>query len=425
MNQTIFSCSFCEDTFSTQRGLKHHTTRIHIDLKTKITCGKCNKQYSTKSNRDKHESKCTNTVNNIVVDTMKELAKEVKSLKEQQQQVQPQQIINNITNNITNNNGDVNNYNNHGTYTQTNNILTSGLENLIPITNKGIVEQMKQMFADVTQNRKLLLSPKDLGEKISTNVFKGSLLSTDSSRGIMHWKDGDDNNKHVKDPQCAILSTKMYNALLDKKDEVTAPYKEFVDTLRNNINQDTGFERSESYHASSALLTSLDNEETMKAIGKSISKAPVIPKLKQTYKLDKFVKILKDLYHEKPYIFMFQDSNGVGVGIKKALEIHCEFSINDDEIILIDDDKNKIKMHKSSFFDLVKECLLSFSSHFSFLTQYFLNFPNNYETIKRYVESKDVAKTNAANYHKWLNDELNGDEQVVFEKSLLRMLSLR
>jgi hypothetical protein len=418
MNSLVFLCEICEHTFSSQRGLKSHITRSHNNEISSTICGKCNRDFSTRSNRYKHEKKCG--VNNVE-DTVKELVKEVKMMKEKQSQPQ---IINNIThNNITHNN--VSNYNGN-TYTQNNtNILTSGLDNLKPITRQIIIDQMKQMFIEATQEKKLFLTPKDLGEKMSNNVFKGSLLTTDLSRGTIHWKDGDDNNKPIKDPQCAILSSKMYHALIDKKDEVIAPYSDYIDMLTNNINQDTGFERSNDLQKSRHLLDSLSEEDTMKIVGKALSKAPIIPCIKQTFKLEKFQKILKDFYRGKPYIFMFQDSHGVGTSIKKALEAYGDFSANLDELTLKDDDNKKIKISTSSFFDIIKESFNSIPNYIFIFLDYYLDFPHNFETIKIFVESKDIARTNSKIFEKWINNELNTDDQKTFEQKILRMLSLK
>ncbi len=421
MSSVSFICDICKISYGSQRGLKSHMTRSHNETNPSNVCGKCNRQLSSRNNREKHEKKCNALVTEETVKVIVE-----KAIKEQQLQVQPQQIINHITNITNNNNGDTNHYNNNGTYTQTNNILTSSLDNLKPITNRGIVEQMKQMFAEVTQERKLLLTSKDLGEKISSNVFRGSLMTTDASRGVMHWKDGDDNNKPIKDLSCAILSTKMYNALLDKKDEVTASYVEYIDSLTNNIDENTGEERCLDFHNSRKLISSLDNEDTMKHIGKFISKTPVIPKLKQIYKLEKFLNVLKEFFYEKPYAFMFQDSNGVGVSIKKALETYGNFTINEDEINLVDDDKKKIKIQKFSFFEIIKECFNSIPNNiFIFYEHHHLDFPKNFETIKIYVESKDTARNNSKSYQKWLHDELNESEETTYEKNILRMLRLK
>ena len=414
MNNSNFQCTICEHCYSSQRGLRNHVTKTHGNNGSITICSKCNKQFSSRNNREKHELKCSGNVH--VVDTVKELVKEVKMMKEQQTQ-QPH-IIQNITNNITNNNGN--------TYTQNNtNILTSNLDNLKPITRQIIIDQMKQMFIEATQEKKLFLTPKDLGEKMSNNVFKGSLLTTDLSRGTIHWKDGDNNNKPIKDPQCAILSSKMYHALIDKKDEVIAPYSDYIDMLTNNINLDTGFERANDLQKSRHLLESLSEEDTMKIVGKALSKAPIVPCIKQTYKLEKFQKMLKDSYREKPYIFMFQDSNGVGSSIKKVLEAYGDFSINEDEIVLIDDDKKKMKIPMWSFLNNVKECLNSIPGYIFVFSGYYLDFPNNFNMIKIFVESKDTARTNSKVFEKWLNDELNSDEQTTFEKNIRRMLLMK
>ena len=425
-----FKCQYCETEYNSQRGLRSHITRSHNQINASNVCSKCNKQLSSRYNRDKHEKICivstlsTSTSseppkNDEVVQTMKELVKEVKFLKEHQQP--PQTIINNYTtnnnNNTTNNN---NNYNGH-TYTQNNNNNTILLDNLKPITTKSICEALKQIFDDAIREKKLLTSNKELSLKMSNSSLRDSLLTTDASRGVAHWKDGDKNNEHIKDPQCAILSTKMYNALSESMADVVGEYPEYIDKLTNSINEYTGYERSEDIHRSKQVIKSLTDEEFLKTVGKGLSKMAITPAIKQTYQLEKFLSSLKSLYKTRPYLFIFQNPYGIGSSIKKALESYGDFTVDDEEICLDDDDKKKISIPLTLFFQIVKECFVKEGHSLIFYGHYF-EYEPNYEIIKKFLESKEIAKENFAQFSLWIHDQIKDPS---FEKSMYKMLSIR
>ena len=421
-----FCCKICEKQCVSERGLKSHMAKSHSSVLDKV-CRKCNKQYSNKNNRDKHEKNCIVSAfpinvlvepqkNDEVVQTMKELVKEVKFLKEHQQP--PQTIINNYTNNNTTNNN--NNYNGH-TYTQNNNNNTILLDNLKPITTKSICEALKQIFDDAIREKKLLTSNKELSLKMSNSSLRDSLLTTDASRGVAHWKDGDKNNEHIKDPQCAILSTKMYNALSESMADVVGEYPEYIDKLTNSINEYTGYERSEDIHRSKQVIKSLTDEEFLKTVGKGLSKMAITPAIKQTYQLEKFLSSLKSLYKTRPYLFIFQNPYGIGSSIKKALESYGDFTVDDEEICLDDDDKKKISISLTSFFQIVKECFVKEGHSLIFYGHYF-EYEPNYESIKKFLESKEIAKENFAQFSLWIHDQM---KDPLFEKSMYKMLSIR
>lgn len=428
---TTFHCIFCDSEFNTERGLKSHMTRAHNDVNPNNVCTKCHKQLTSRTNRDKHMKTCkvdVSTVivptpeppkNDLVIETMKELVKEVKFLKEHQQ---PHTIINNHNNYNTTNN---NNYNSGHTYTQHNNNNNQTnilIDNLKPITSKGICEALKQIFDDALREKRLLTSNKDLSLKMSNSSLRDSLLTTDASRGVAHWKDGDKDNEHIKDPQCAILSTKMYNALSENIADVMGEYPEYIDKLSDSINEDTGYERFSEINRSKQVLKSLTNEEFLKTVGKGLSKMAITPAVKQSYNIEKFLTILRTLYITKPYIFMLQNAYGIGSSVKKALEIYGNFTVDDEEISLDDDDKKKITIPLSSFFELVKECFVSANCTSIFFMHY-LECDINYEFIKKFLESKEIAKENALKFKKWITEEDIDDPS--FEKNMYKMLSIR
>ena len=85
------------------------------------------------------------------------------------------------------------------------------------------------------------------------------------------------------------------------------------------------------------------------------------------------------------------------------------------------DYKKKISISLTSFFQIVKECFVKEGHSLIFYGHYF-EYEPNYESIKKFLESKEIAKENFAQFSLWIHDQM---KDPLFEKSMYKMLSIR
>jgi hypothetical protein len=130
------------------------------------------------------------------------------------------QIVSAVKPSIINNNHHtvVNNINHSKNYTQNNTLLNSRLQvdSLVPVTSQYLNNMVTSSLKKAQLSNKYFQTFDELCESWVDTDLKESLLITDHSRGVAHWKDGDQNNKTIKDPKCTMLAEKLVNSIQPK-----------------------------------------------------------------------------------------------------------------------------------------------------------------------------------------------------------------
>ena len=227
MSSVSLSCEFCKLVLSTKFNLEKHLTRC----KTKKSAEdkKLRKTQETKLiARIKQENKIallekdkeTQRLKSEMESMMKQKEKEAEALlykREAELQAQHiedlKQIVQTTKPTVINNNNStvINNNNRNTSYTQ-NNTLNAGrqqIDGLVPITTQGLSDMVQATFKKFLESKILGINYQDLCVLWICKDLKDSLLVTDTARGVTHWRDGDKNNKAVKDVKCHLLTEKL------------------------------------------------------------------------------------------------------------------------------------------------------------------------------------------------------------------------
>lgn len=223
------------------KGLKIHYKRCHVDqlgnLQQNIEyahetyCFECNKQFVNKYVLQRHQTICKSKVNeqqNVSNqnDTVKIVEVISHAFKDVIKELKPSLGKNSSHNNSHNNN--TNNSNN----TINNNIVIvtkqDVINNLEPITTQILSDLLSSTFQTAIDNNQLIRSLDDVCQKWVNGPLKNSIVCTDFSRGVTHWKDGDYHNMPIKDIKCEKLSTKLSEA-------INTEVVNLIDTSINNI----------------------------------------------------------------------------------------------------------------------------------------------------------------------------------------------
>jgi hypothetical protein len=171
-------------------------------------------------------------------------------------------VVNNI-NNIHNNNSQ--------SYTQNNTLIASRqhIDSLVPITTRGLSDMVQASFKQALNSNKIIGNLNDLCNNWVTASLKDSIIVTDQSRGVAHWKDGDMNNKTVKDVRCNILSEKLQKAMTH---EVLEEYYSFL--IKQSEEHKTDLDRIVPLMNSQLLLACLKSQkkEMVKELGPGLIK---------------------------------------------------------------------------------------------------------------------------------------------------------
>ncbi len=201
-----YNCNICNKKYSSYKSLWNHNKEFHNDnvvkcgdkvvkcgdnvvnngdnvvkcgdnVVKKYYCNVCNKNFNDRSNKWKHEKKCTvnndNKIeqleekNKILEDTINELKKQVSSILQEKGKIHHktlQKINNQLTNNI-NNNGNINN----GKIINNTYVKFGDVDYQRILDNKQVKHILNQQFMSLEESIKLVHFNKDLPEY--NNVF--------------------------------------------------------------------------------------------------------------------------------------------------------------------------------------------------------------------------------------------------------------
>ena len=194
------------------------TKHCIIPDNNKVQCQYCQRVLAKQYNLNRHLKTCKLYLNHAVQQQLSlnkqqeidKLALELEASKMQNQQLFDKiQTVPTSTTIINNYHTNIQNY-------QQNNMLhvaRDSIERLVPITSELLANMVRSSFAEATERSQVLDSIENLGQSWMHGALKNSVIITDTARKIAHWKDGDQNNKTIKDPKCDALSQKLQNAI--------------------------------------------------------------------------------------------------------------------------------------------------------------------------------------------------------------------
>lgn len=421
MSDEIQVCKICSSVFPSLLSLKIHIGKKHKSNNSRFLCCECDREFTRQYHLDRHVETCKKAKDRKIETKITEIVQE-QIIKQQPQQIT---YITNTNNNITNNNG--NNINNYGTrnYTNTqNNYLTNNdFDNLVPITNRRLQESFQSVFNEMKQTNQMLKSEKDLGFKLTSGPLKDSLVCTDASRGIVHWKDGDNDNQHVKDSGCIMLSDKMFNALSNKK-EMFDDYKNYLYDKRARCDENMAME-SIMCSNSEVFIRNLNTKDNFAKVGKSISKTVPCVVSKKEYNLENLYKLMETMVYERPYEVLLQSSEAFAMWFIKVLNRYEKFKMKDDDTLeLYGEQEEVISVSKQDIFLVLKQGFGRIEeSAMNAVTRCILEV-GMFSIVKPYIESKEIAIENFEMLKKWLNEDLDGEATQKFEGLFIRFFNM-
>ena len=418
---TTFVCNFCDQrSFVSERALKIHNARAH-NQKVHLECTVCKKVFARQVYLENHykNTRCNVSIiqqiqANQQVQTVKEALTETAQLL--MKHIGPT-TINNITN-INNTNNNI--YNNNRSYTQQNNFLGENFEKLIPITEKSLKENFKQVFDEARMNKHYLTTEKDIGFKLTTGPLKESLICTDASRGIVHWKDGDNDNKHIKDPLCLSLSNKMFNVIANNYD-VVDDYRNFLHEKQDSFNINTIPKEAMDCCDSTDMIKQLSKSDTIVKIGKIMSKSvqSELTFVKKEYKLDKLYSLMEKIVFENPHEVLLQSASAIANWFYKVLgKFGFTKNKNSEELISITDDEGKVlSLSKKDVFNILR-CGFEKIERYDMIAK--TSLKSYYNTFIDKVDSHEDAEINFKNFDLWIKEE----KVEGFEKSFYHFFNI-
>lgn len=435
MSFNNFPCDSCDAAFSSSKALKIHHTKVHAKKQT-YSCSFCNYVFTKLYNLERHHVKCVSKTQQVLsqqvlsqqVAEAKEEASKIKTelmvtkvecqfqkkvadfFQQQLETAKAPTTINNITHNINNV------YNNNRSYTQQNNFLGDNFEKLIPITEKSLKENFKQVFDEARMNKHYLTSEKEIGFKLTSGPLKESLICTDASRGIVHWKDGDNDNKHVKDPLCLSLSNKMFHVMTNNYD-VVDDYKNFLNEKQDSFNINTMPKEAMDCCDSTDMIKQLSKSDTITKIGKIMSKS--VPSeltfVKKEYKLEKLYSLLEKLVYKKPYEVLLQSASAIANWFLKALQSYgfVKNKKSEELLSIVDDDDKTLSLTQKDIFNILrttferidrydvvaKVSLESYFDTFSNKVESFEDAENNFKKLDLWIKEENVETFERSFYH--------------------------
>jgi hypothetical protein len=297
----------CNLEFVSKQAVNVHLKRKHPECvpkvnktsgwasKAPVICTFCSKQFSNKFSLQRHQESCKPQSEDVQLQLLKKeletkdvqtenlllkqkienlqhecelKAQHAEEIKKIVQTTQPTTVINNVHNvhNVQNSS--------RNSYTQNNTLIASRqqIESLVPISSDSLTKMLQSTFDKALQSKVVIETLESLCDKWVTNELKDSLISTDVSRGIVHWKDGDQNNKAIKDPKCLLLSEKLTKVLTMK---MLREYLLFLQSEGKAVAEIDPYEATK-FIKSQLLLTNLTaqtrDNEVIKEIGPLLTK---------------------------------------------------------------------------------------------------------------------------------------------------------
>ena len=250
-------CEYCKKILKNKSSLNYHqkTTKYCLKIQCKdstiYTCKDCNKNLSTKQHYTIHIENCVKKKNNIIKNFEEEKIydkdQKIKELQEQIEKLQSELAMIARTaaskpTHIQNNNQKINNT----------------INNLIPITEEHLKDQVKYLTLDHIKN-----GTDGYVQYALDFPLKDRITCTDFSRRKIKYKDGEGNL--IDDPEMAKLSQKFFKAIEEKNSILINDYLNEIQNqfniLNNNPNNEMNYEETKDFDIRSDTLI----EEVFKA----------------------------------------------------------------------------------------------------------------------------------------------------------------
>jgi hypothetical protein len=220
-------CTFCKNTFSTEKSLEKHKrtakycAKIRCETSLSYDCDYCEKKYTTKCDLNRHLSICTDK-------KIKDLEKFYeKQLQEKDKQIADlQNKLENIAIKAAT----------KPTHVQNNNQrINQIVNNLIPITQEHLKEQAEYLTLDHIKN-----GASGYVQYALDYPLKDRVVCTDYSRKKIKYKD--EKGDVVDDPEMTKLTEKLFKAMKEKNTLLIDEYMNEIQRKHSAAIANTGDE---------------------------------------------------------------------------------------------------------------------------------------------------------------------------------------
>lgn len=264
-------CEFCSNEFISKTSLIHHQKTAKycillqgIDKNTNFVCLKCNKKLSTQNRLYTHEQTCKKHIEDIIrKECEQKLIEKDKIILERDLLISEQKIIIKELHADYKKQIDMQNKDFHDRMqsmaekaidkpsTITKNNTTQIINNLLPITNEHLNEQVQFLTKEHVTNGAVGYAKYALEFPL-----KDRLICTDSSRKKGKYKDSDGNI--VSDPEMTSITRKLFLAIKDRNatliDEHALDLKVKLDQFNSCSDNEMDDDESKTFSSSTDQL---------------------------------------------------------------------------------------------------------------------------------------------------------------------------
>lgn len=384
-------------------------------------CICCNRVLTTNQSLKRHQTTCKLYLQQLAKQNaqkeIEKLAQELEASKVQNQELADKiKTVPQPTTTIINNT--YNHYNNSTQNYQQNNMLhvaRESIDRLVPITTELLANMVHSSLSQSTQSSTFLNNIDTLSETWMQGPLKNSVMVTDTARKIAHWKDGDQDNKSIRDPFCDALSKKLQNAIEETK------LNEYNAYLAKELASERAVEIAIPAVDSQLLVAHLKSKE-VKNLGKSLVKfAPtaaskIISHIETLKMFSVFKQHIQESYKAKIMHIVISSASNIGTlwFVQHLLVKHPEVVTAKKQpetsnlvFMVANDKKYKCTWTPNQFLDFVKDCILELGA----LSEQVLFFAESLRGVKEFAylfEAPDQVKINFQNFSDWLMyDRLN------------------
>ena len=385
-------CISCQRVLTTNQSLKRHQSTCKLYL-----------QYVAKQNAQKELENAQKEID--------KLALELEASKVQNQELADKiKEVPASTTTIINNT--YNHYNNSTQNYQQNNMLhmaRESIDRLVPITTELLANMVHSSLHDSRQRSSFLDNIETLSETWMQGPLKNSVMVTDTARKIAHWKDGDQDNKSIRDPFCDALSKKLQSAIDETK------LNEYSAYITKELSSDHAIDIAVPAIGSQLLVAHLKTKE-VKDLGKSLVKyAPtaasqMISHIETLKMFTSFKRVVQESYKIKVMHIIISTASNIGsfwlvqhLLAKHADDVHVTKQADGGNLVFMvaNDRKFKCTWTPSQFMDFIKHCILELGSP----TEQTLIVAETLRNIKEFAclfDSKEQVRQNFQNFNDWL-----------------------
>lgn len=420
-----FQCDICRTSYPTERGMKMHRSKSHKNVLS-FRC-ECDMVFLYQYTLDRHKKQCNAIKINSTIKEMEDKYKqEIDHLKDIHISTlqKSQDILQNVTKmktapkTITNKQ-------------QTNQVVINiNTPELIPVTNS----LLKDIFNNALNNSHLLTNEEEFANYFYQKGLKGCVVSTDKSRHVIEWLDGDNQNKTIKDSKGQILAEKTYAATSDTIDKLSDIYRKQLEILPMNADED----RVNNLVTAQQLCRNIQtkNEKSMVKFGTKIGdRAP--KELSQVSskedgnqidynsiytKCTQSITKLKKAIESNPNYLMLAHRTNLAVFLLKESRGFIQEIFKDEQdvykLMLKCDDGSKIQVEIEDFFSIIREAMYDITKDFDILSKReetlfkitaSLEIVQQFSDVENIEQAWDIYKENMA----WLSN-LEGDLNTNF-----------